>query len=141
MGLLVFYLLMFDRLTKRIAGKTTDAAVENVKKTFNDRIDQYGDIIQIGLVAAVIILGGRHLTRRDSRRRDRYIPAPEESYLPAGMTYPYSTPPIVVNNYYREREESRYYEQRHKREFFSENGTKQPRRPAQETYPKRENRR
>ena len=56
--------LMFERWTK----KATDNAVENVKKTFNDRIEENGDIIKFGLVLMVIILGGKHLTKRDKHQ-------------------------------------------------------------------------
>ena len=83
----------------------TDNAVEGVKKSFNDRLDQYGDIIQIGLVLGVIIIGGRHLTSNGRKNRNF-----DESYIPALTS---GQQPIVINNYYKERED-RY--ERYKRE-------------------------
>ena len=85
---------MFERWTK----KATDNAVENVKKTFNDRIEENGDIIKFGLVLMVIILGGKHLTKKD-----KHVNSYAEYGLPSGNN------PIIINNYYtREREEIRY---------------------------------
>lgn len=93
--MLLLISFMFERWTK----KATDNAVENVKKTFNDRIEENGDIIKFGLVLMVIILGGKHLTKRD-----KHVNTYSEYGLPAGNT------PIIINNYYsrEEREEIRY---------------------------------
>jgi hypothetical protein len=85
---------MLERFTKRVSSKATEGAIESVKTTLNDRIDQYGDIIKIGLVLSVIIFGGKHLTKKSSRRISLYDDSP--FYLPAG-----SGQPIVINNYYQ----------------------------------------
>ena len=122
---------MFEKWTRKIAGKVTDSAAEGMKKSFNDRMDQYGDIIQIGLVLGVIIIGGRHLTKR---RRD-----PQETYIPYQL--PAGSPPVVINNYYREREERRYEQRNKRRNQWLENGQVQQGGPAQTVYPQRKNRR
>ena len=119
---------MFDRLTKKISGKVTDATVEGAKKSVNDRMDQYGDIIQIGLVLLVIGIGGKHLIGIRRPREERYIPETTDRGQP-----------IIINNYYREREER--YERRHQRECYIENGQIQQRRPAQKENQKYQNRR
>ena len=95
---------MFEKWTKKVASKATDSAIEGAAQTLNDRIGQYGDIIQIGLVLGVIILGSRHLTRKTTRNHA------EQTYIPANLP---SGQPIIVNNYYREREE--YSHERSKR--------------------------
>lgn len=123
---------MFEKLTKKIAGRVTDTAADGMKKTFNDRIDQYGDIIQIGLVLGVIIIGGRHLTRKQRDPRESYIPY----RLPEGGS------PIVINNYYREREEQQRYEYCGKRNCYMRDGKVQQQcRPAQTANQKYQNRR
>ena len=106
-GSFCLFFVMFERWTKKISGKVTNAAAEEMKKSFNDRMEQYGDIIQIGLVLGVIIIGGKHLTRKNRNT------APEMSYIPAKL--PDGNQPIIINNYYREREDYRYdrYEQRY----------------------------
>lgn len=82
---------MFEKWTK----KATTSAVENVKKTLNDRIDDWGDIIQFGLVLTVIILGGRHLTKKSHANN-----------IPGQLQLPNGGQPIIINNYYtRERED------------------------------------
>ena len=112
---------MFEKFTKKFTTKTTDT----IKKSFNDRIDEYGDIIQIGLVLSVIILGGRHLTKRNNRKNATYYPEPMD--FSSGQ-------PIVINNYYgHEREETRY----ERRERRTEKKSDEPR----HSYQKRENRR
>lgn len=101
---------MFEKLTKKVASKATDNAVEGVKQNLNDRITQYGDIIQIGLVLGIIMIGTHHFTK-SGRHERRYL---GESYLP-------SQQPIIVNNYYREREVQNDG-QRYKRENYIRNG-------------------
>lgn len=121
--------VMFEKLKKNIANKVTDNATDGIKKTFNDRVDQYGDIIKIGLVLGVIIIGGRHLTKRPRDERTSYIP----HRLPEG------NPPIIINNYYREREDR--YEQYSKRNCYMREGQVQQCRSAQKENQKRQNRR
>ncbi len=82
---------MFEKWTKKLAGKATDGAVEGVKETLNDKIDQYGDIIKFGLVMTVIAIGGHQFTKRT---RNSFLSAPEPYHLPAG------TQPVIINNYY-----------------------------------------
>lgn len=118
---LLLFLIMFEKLSKRFASKATDGAVEGVKETLNDKIDQYGDIIKIGLVLGVIILGTKHLTRQ--RPTTYSMPY---GYLPLNTGYPSYSPydihrhvsthreydkPIVINNYYQEMERRKLYEQ------------------------------
>lgn len=96
---------MFEKLTKKFTTKATD----NVKKTLNDRIDEYGDIIKIGLVISVIVLGGKHLTKKNNQKRNLIEPYSSQNMLPGNQ-------PIIINNYYtREREETRN-ERRERRE-------------------------
>ena len=86
---------MFEKLSKRFASKATDGAVEGVRETLNDKFDQYGDMIKIGLVFVVVALGGKHLTKKDKPAENHY-PQPVEYYrLPSGNQ------PIIVNNYYQ----------------------------------------
>lgn len=112
MSLLIFF--MFDRFRKKITETVTNDTVDTVKKTFNDRIEDYGDIIEIGLVLMVIILGGKHLTKRSAEKRQTY----EGYYSPSStLRLPNGNgQPIIINNYYtREREEEQSYV-RHKEE-------------------------
>jgi len=104
---------MFEKITKKFASKATDSVIEGATQSLNDRISQYGDIIQIGLVLGVIILGSRHIAgkNRNDRQRD-YIPA----YLPP----PGSGQPIIVNNYYREREDK--YERNKQQQYYLRDG-------------------
>ena len=94
------FLLMFDRWTKKAASKITDNAVEGAKQSLNERIEKYGDIIQIGLVLGVIILGSRHITGHS--RQPTYAGYLPQYNLPDGRV------PVIVNNYYREREDYIY---------------------------------
>ena len=112
---------MFEKWTKKTTSKITDSAVEGVKDTLNDKINQYGDIIQIGLVLFVIIFGGHHLTKKPERQQI------QEAYVP--LRLPSGGQPIVINNYYREREERPY----HDRQNYV--------RQEKKADPKRENRR
>jgi hypothetical protein len=101
---------MLERITKRFTNKATSNVIENTKKTFNERIDEYGDIIEIGLVLSVIILGGHHFTKK-SRRRSDPIDYGNPYNLPSGQ-------PIIINNYYTsEREEFKPYVTRKKEEI------------------------
>ncbi len=87
---------MFEKLSKHFTSKATEGAIESVKTSFNDRMDQYGDIIKIGLVLSVIIFGGKHLAKKASSP----IVYPEDISpfrLPSG-----NGQPIVINNYYRQ---------------------------------------
>ena len=119
--------LMFEKWTKKLSQKATDSALEGAAQSLNDRIGQYGDIIQIGLVLGVIVLGTRHLTRDNQRRF-----ATVQSYLPAQTT---GGQPIIVNNYYRERED-RFHEQRNKQYcYIQDNQVK--RQSKGQTYSKR----
>ncbi len=103
---------MFEKWTKKVASKATDGAVEGVKESLNDKINQYGDIISIGLVLGVIIVGGRHLTKPRHGNPQMYIPA----QIPGN-----GQAPIIVNNYYRERED--YSHERSKRNnYYVQNG-------------------
>lgn len=114
--MLLLISFMFERFTK----KATDNAVENVKKTLNDRIDEYGDIIKIGLVVAVIILGGKHFTNTRKNRYDRDL------NLPTG-----NGQPIIINNYYsreREEREERRYGRREETETYRSRGTSRTKR-------------
>lgn len=94
---------MFEKFTKRFANKATDGAVEGVKEALNDKIDRYGDIIQLGLVVAVIAFGGKHLTKKHNPTPVYYPPQP---YRIPG----YTGQPIIVNNYYHDpTKEGLYY--------------------------------
>ena len=93
---------MFEKWTKKVASKATDSAIEGAAQSLNDRITQYGDIIQIGLVLGVIVLGTRPVTRK------------QPVYIPPGL--PSRQSPVIVNNYYRERED--IYEQRNKKNLY-----------------------
>ena len=108
---------MFEKWTKRFANKATDGAVEGVKEALNDKIDRYGDIIQLGLVVAVIAFGGRHLTKKQE---------PPHGYLyPQQLRIPsYSGQPIVINNYYHDP----------RREEMLKNGTKYQARKNNKKY-------
>ena len=91
---------MFEKWTRKVASRATDSAVEGMKTTLNDRIDQYGDIIKIGLVLSVIIFGGKHLTKREAPRYSAPPPSypnypPQQFRLPQG-----NGTPIVINNFY-----------------------------------------
>lgn len=109
----LLFLFMFKRLTEKFASKATDSAVEGVKKSFNDRIDQYGDIIQIGLVLTVIILGGKHITNTARRRHAAACQQMPYGYFSDGG----GSQPIVINNYYNERWENERYGHRKNREY------------------------
>lgn len=96
-----FLSFMLEKWFKKSANKAADSAIEGVKESLNDKIDKYGDYIQAGLVLAVIIFGGRHLTRKTPAD---YMP-PIHARLPAGTGQP-----IIINNYYtRDKEEAKYY--------------------------------
>ena len=86
MALLVSF--MFEKITKYFANRAADNVVDGVSTSINEKFDQYGDIIRIGLVLGVIILGGRHITKRDNRNN--------------GCAYinPPGSQPIIINNYY-----------------------------------------
>ena len=86
---------MFEKWTKRFANKATDGAVEGMKEALNDKIDRYGDIIQLGLVIAVIAFGGKHLVRR--QETPRVYPYPQQLRIPS-----YTGQPIIINNYYHD---------------------------------------
>ena len=111
---------MFERWSKKTASKVTNSAVEGVKETLNDKIDQYGDIIKLGLVLGVVIFGGKHLTRK--QKEDEFLDLmspplsvgyPQNGYNGYGGRY---GQPIVINNYYqRERNYERSYEKRAQR--------------------------
>ena len=98
---------MFEKLTKRFSSKATENAIEGVKTTFNDRMEQYGDIIKIGLVLSVIIFGGRHLTKKSTPT------LPDYSGLYSYRLPPGNGQPIIINNYYRDeyREANQYHGQ------------------------------
>ncbi len=99
---------MFEKWIKKSTNRAADSAIEGVKESLNDKIDKYGDIIQIGLVLSVIIFGGRHLTKKHEPYR-----SPVED-LPYRLTGG-NGQPIIINNYYtRTREEERAYERRQK---------------------------
>lgn len=102
---------MFEKISKYFANRAADGAVEGVKTSLNEKFDQYGDIIRIGLVLSVIILGGRHITKSGSMNRARgYDPA----RLPqAGQPYP----PIVINNYYPDYSRQQLNERRERRAY------------------------
>lgn len=93
---------MFEKWTKKFANKATDGAVEGMKEALNDKIDRYGDIIQLGLVVAVIAFGGKHLMKK---------PDPKPAYPPQPYRIPgYTGQPIIVNNYYHDpTKEGLYY--------------------------------
>ena len=84
---------MFEKLSKRFGSKATDGAIEGVKETLNDRMDKYSDIIEIGLVVAVIALGGNKLIGHNRKQNSGYLPAGCDYGSNAGS-------PIVINNYY-----------------------------------------
>ena len=102
---------MFEKITKRFSNKATEGAIEGVKKSFNDRLDQYGDIIEIGLVLMVIIFGGSHLTKKSTSHHASPMIDHPSYRLPSG-----NGQPIIINNYYqRANEEVQTYHgnQRH----------------------------
>ena len=114
--LLPFFMSMFEKFTKKFASKATDNAVEGVKQTLNDRFNKYGDILVAGLAIGVIAVGSHHLMRQS--RRNQMM---QQTYLPYTG---YSGQPVIVNNYYREREEYSH-EQRgnySKRNAYIQNG-------------------
>ena len=126
---------MFEKWTKKFAEKATDSAINGAAQSLNDRIGKYGDIIQIGLVLGVIILGSSHIAGRNRQERHR-----NQSYIPAYLPPAGSGQPVIVNNYYREREDN-FYEQRRKQQqhqYFIRDGQVQNQ-PIQtrKTYPKR----
>ena len=92
--MLLLISLMFEKVTKWFTSKATDTAIEGAKTSLNEKIDQYGDIIKVGLVLSIIIFGGRHITRRG--RNDGYIAQGSELVRPQGGQ------PIIINNYYPE---------------------------------------
>jgi hypothetical protein len=82
---------MFEKFTKWFANKAADGAVAGVKTSINEKVDQYGDIIRIGLVIGITALGVHHITKQNS--------------LGPPGNYPMRLPqsghqPIVINNYY-----------------------------------------
>jgi hypothetical protein len=100
---------MLEKWTKRFASKATDSALEGVSKTLNEKVGPHIDMIQIGLVFGVIALG-THIAKKK-------ITSPAQAYIQNGQ------PPIVINNYYREREDTKHYEQRtSKRGCYIQNG-------------------
>lgn len=111
---------MFEKVTKWFINKSADGAIEEAKSTFNEKVDQYGDIIKVGLVLSVIILGGRHITKRNSH---------SGNYLPDNTCSGQS--PIVINNFYsdnygrNERREKTYGKQQ--RNFIQEQPRKMDR--------------
>lgn len=118
---------MFEKVTKYFAGKAAGNAVEGVKETLNDKIDQYGDIIKIGLVLSVIIFGGHHITKTSERKRNRYASA----YIPENL--PPGSPPVIINNYYQEP----YYQREERQRYHGNNYIQKPSRQTKQNYPKR----
>lgn len=98
---------MFEKWTKKFASKATDGAVEGVKETLNDKIDQYGDIIKVGLVLSVIIFGGKHLTKRQNTPPSMPVMPMPGPYYGGYMCGQYGQPPMVVNNYISRHADSR----------------------------------
>lgn len=124
---------MFEKWTRKFAEKATDSAINGAAQTLNDRIGKYGDIIQIGLVLGVIILGSSHIAGKNRHEKQQQ----HTSYIPAYLPPPGSGQPVIVNNYYHERED--FYEQRRKQQqCYIRNGQVQNQ-PIQtrKTYPKR----
>ena len=85
---------MFEKISKHFGSKAADSAVEGVKETLNNKLEDYSGIIKIGLVLAVIIFGGNHLTKPKKELSEGPIFTPR---LPSGAGQP-----IVINNFYRE---------------------------------------
>ena len=108
---------MFEKITKWFTSKAADGAVEGFKTSFNEKVDQYGDIIRIGLVLGVIVIGSRHISKRN-HNRNAYIPAPGEPPL----RLPSPGQPIVINNYYPGYlpQPTRINERREKRNVYCE---------------------
>ena len=93
MASLLYFALMFEKISKKFGSKAADSAVEGVKETLNDKLEDYSGIIKIGLVMAVIIFGGTHLMKpKNENNQPVFTPR-----LPAG-----SGQPIIINNYYHE---------------------------------------
>ena len=86
------FVFMFEKISKRFGSKAADSAVEGVKETLNDKLEDYSGIIKIGLVLAVIIFGGKHLIKQE---KDNSAPVFNPK-LPSGGQ------PIIINNYYHE---------------------------------------
>ena len=107
------FLAMFEKWTKKIAGKATDGAIEGAAQSLSEKFGQYMDMIQIGLVLGVIAIGTHHLTKK---RQPVYLP--QQSYIPTGLP---AGQPVIVNNYYHEREEQKY-DQRIKRQHYIQQG-------------------
>lgn len=115
------YFFMFEKVTKYFASKATGGAIDGVKESLNDKINQYGDILNFGLVLSVIILGGQFITKHSDRRERRYG-APV--YIPGNL--PPGSPPVVINNYYQQREPvntctTPYYKREEKPKYYGNN--------------------
>lgn len=108
MALLISF--MFEKVTKYFASRAADGAVDGVKNSLNEKFDQYGDIIRIGLVLSVIIFGGRHITKRNDRG---------SYYIPQSGDY---GRPIVINNYYPGYQPTQQHHDNQKRRTYDERG-------------------
>ena len=89
-----FAFSMFEKLSKKFGSKAADSAMEGVKETLNDKLEDYSGIIKIGLVMLVIIFGGNQLMKPKQERNNAPVFMPK---LPAG-----SGTPIIINNYYHD---------------------------------------
>lgn len=118
---------MFDKWIKKGASKATDSALEGFSKSLGEKIGPHIDMIQIGLVFGVIALG-THIVKRRSA-----TPLPQ-AYIPPNLP---SGQPVIVNNYYREREEMKHYEQRNQRDCYLSSNGQVHYQKAGKTYSKR----
>lgn len=85
---------MFEKFSKKLGLKATDGVVEGAKQSLNDRMDKYSDIIEIGLVVAVIAFGGNKLLGHS--RRKSVVDEPQRYFNGNGT-------PIIINNYYQQK--------------------------------------
>ncbi|MDT3386716.1 MAG: hypothetical protein LIR46_02980 [Bacteroidota bacterium] len=119
---------MFERF-KKIASKATDNAVEGVKKSLSDRFEKYGDIFFAGLAIGTIVIGSHHLMKSSMKNQPQYLPYPTGN----------GQQPIIINNYYYEREREVYSRGRNqeRRNCYIDPNGRMVQGTSQKTYKKR----
>lgn len=89
-----FFLFMLERFTKRLTDKATTGAVSSVKESAQDFLDKYSGPIGVGVTLGVLLFGSGHMRKE----HHVYSAAPQ--------------PPIIINNYYQEREVPKFERQK-----------------------------
>lgn len=86
---------MLERFTKKLTDKATNGAVSSVKESAQGFLEKYSGPIGFGVTLGVLLFGSGHMRRHEIHP---YSAAPQ--------------PPIIINNYYQEREVPKFERQK-----------------------------